>query len=324
MESEARALLGGIDEAGLGPLLGPLVVAGVLMEGPSGQNPWDLLDAGFCRKATSRKDRRIRVDDSKKVKTGKSGRAQLERSALCFLAARHGAIPSNLAELLRLDVHGAQEWWLDYPWYSDAADVPLPMWNEAPTLELELHQAERCLRRAEVSLRAVAFHSVHVMAFNRLIERHDNKSLAHFDASLPVIGINLDAQPSEQGPSQRRIVVDRHGGRAHYLPLLRRAWPQRGFEILEERKERSRYRVFRGAELIFSENAEAFAFPCAAASCLAKYVRELLIAQINAFFAARHPGLKETAGYYQDGRRFLGELGADAQGPWRAQLLRIR
>ena len=35
--------LAGVDEAGLGPILGPLVVAGVAMSGPEGKDPWQLL-----------------------------------------------------------------------------------------------------------------------------------------------------------------------------------------------------------------------------------------------------------------------------------------
>jgi hypothetical protein len=328
-ESE-RHLLGGIDEAGLGPLLGPLVVAGVLLEGEGGQSPWDRLEAGFCRKPRSRKDRRIRVDDSKRVKSGKRGHAQLERTALCFFQARHGFLPRNLEDMLERDAHASQRWWTQYPWYQDAAEVSLPRWNDPGTLELELHHAQRCLEQERISLQALVFHTVHVVAFNQLIERHDNKSLAHFDASLPVLRVCLDAAPSELpadpegAPMSRRVVIDRHGGREHYLQLLKRAWPARDFAILEERKERSRYRVGEETELLFSENAEELAFPVAAASCLAKYVRELLIERLNVFFAARHEGLEPTAGYYQDGRRFLEELGSDAVGPWRSLMRRNR
>jgi hypothetical protein len=40
----------------------------------------------------------------------------------------------------------------------------------------------------------------------------------------------------------------------------------------------------------------------------AKYLRELRMARLNAFFAERLPGLAPTAGYVQDGRRFLAEI----------------
>ncbi len=40
----------------------------------------------------------------------------------------------------------------------------------------------------------------------------------------------------------------------------------------------------------------------------AKYVRELFMEGLNDFFRAKIDGLRPTAGYYQDGRRFLGEV----------------
>ena len=48
----------------------------------------------------------------------------------------------------------------------------------------------------------------------------------------------------------------------------------------------------------------------ALASMLAKYTREALMKVFNAHFEARCPGLLPTAGYYEDGRRFLGDLAA--------------
>ena len=41
----------------------------------------------------------------------------------------------------------------------------------------------------------------------------------------------------------------------------------------------------------------------------AKYVRELFMQSLNEFFAARVEGLKPTAGYYTDGRRFVEDVG---------------
>ena len=41
----------------------------------------------------------------------------------------------------------------------------------------------------------------------------------------------------------------------------------------------------------------------------AKYVRELFMEAFNDFFAARRSGLRRTAGYTVDGRRFLADIG---------------
>ena len=49
--------------------------------------------------------------------------------------------------------------------------------------------------------------------------------------------------------------------------------------------------------------------PVALASMVCKYVRELMMGLLNAFWQERVEGLAATAGYYTDGRRFFGEIG---------------
>ena len=50
--------------------------------------------------------------------------------------------------------------------------------------------------------------------------------------------------------------------------------------------------------------------PAALSSMLAKYLRELSMRIWNRYWCARLPGLRPTAGYYTDGRRFLAEIEA--------------
>jgi hypothetical protein len=40
----------------------------------------------------------------------------------------------------------------------------------------------------------------------------------------------------------------------------------------------------------------------------AKYVRELLMERFNRFFTGRLPGVEPTAGYAEDGKRFLADI----------------
>ena len=58
----------------------------------------------------------------------------------------------------------------------------------------------------------------------------------------------------------------------------------------------------------------------------AKYTRELFMDAFNAYFAGRLDGLRPTAGYYEDGRRFLGEIEPliETLGIDRARLVRER
>ena len=46
----------------------------------------------------------------------------------------------------------------------------------------------------------------------------------------------------------------------------------------------------------------------ALASLISKYVRELLMESFNAYWSREVPGLRPTAGYYQDGLRFLKDI----------------
>ncbi len=50
----------------------------------------------------------------------------------------------------------------------------------------------------------------------------------------------------------------------------------------------------------------------AAASVVAKYLREACMAAFNRFWQGRRPDLKPTAGYPSDAKRFLAEIESDA------------
>ncbi len=318
--SKDRSTLCGVDEAGLGPLLGPLVVAGVAMSGPRGLCPWEALREAVRRKGGRREDRRIRIADSKRVKSGGRGLAELERTALALLGAVRGEIPETLGHLLS-PVLGDRDFEA-YPWYRNLSAVPLPRWTDGPSLRLDAHRFARALSASGVSLLAAPIHPVLVGSYNRLIGRLDNKSLALFAATLPVLRACLEV--GSRAGKETVIVLDRQGGRSRYAPLLRDAFPGVGLEVLEERSGHSAYRLGQGVELHFAERGEEKAFPTAAASCLAKYVRECLIERLNRFFQDRRPSLRATAGYWTDGRRFLDDLGPELSGRHRSLLVRCR
>lgn len=294
--------LAGVDEAGLGPILGPLVVAGAAMSGPAGVDPWTALEQHVCRdRATKGK---VRVADSKKVYQGPHGLERLENTVLTFWGAWKGELPRTLEELLvgfSVDLDRLRR----CPWYRDLA-LPLPLRADAGLVELQAHGLAKTLAREGLKLLHLAALPVDVDEFNDLIEETDNKSRAHFRAYARVI-----AELIELLPDGAHLVADRCGGIAHYMPALQRAFPEAKLEKIQERALVSSYSIrdaSRAVKITFAAGGEDRAFPTALGSCLAKYLRELMLQCLNRWFCARVEGLRPTAGYYTDGRRFLREV----------------
>jgi hypothetical protein len=60
--------------------------------------------------------------------------------------------------------------------------------------------------------------------------------------------------------------------------------------------------------LHFIVGADMKFLPVSLASMVSKFVRELLIENINGYFLSRCSDLKPTAGYWKDGLRFIKDL----------------
>jgi ribonuclease HII len=60
--------------------------------------------------------------------------------------------------------------------------------------------------------------------------------------------------------------------------------------------------------LHFVVGADQRFLPVSLASMVSKYLRELLVHNMNRYFAGFHSDLKPTAGYWKDGLRFIEDL----------------
>ena len=142
----------GIDEAGLGPLLGPLTLGwSAFRAPPGGIDLWRRLGR-VVTKDPKDDAKRIVVADSKRVfSRNPRGARRLETTALCFLAqldpegrapASAAQVLSNLPTTLRLPPEVLER----HPWYA-ALEERLPVHQEAGSLELRAHLLRRELER---------------------------------------------------------------------------------------------------------------------------------------------------------------------------------
>lgn len=308
----------GIDEAGYGPTLGPLVVSGVVFDVPvsvmkalkspaDGPDLWKLLKASICRKP-SKKDPRLAIADSKALhgRSAKTAGVQLlERAALTFLS-QAGASPTGLNSLLDAVSPTTRNELPGYPWYADD-DIRLPVEVSTDDLSIQRNSVERDLKATGVRFRGVFSEVLLEGGYNRLVEATRNKSNVLFMLTTRIIQRIADAAPSRP----LRIWVDRQGGRTTYLRPLMTAFPHAQLEEIEQSENRSSYRMTQPSApwmVRFCVKGEEHHLPIALASVYSKYLRELCMLKFNRYWARHVADLKPTAGYYKDAQRFLADI----------------
>jgi ribonuclease HII len=159
----------------------------------------------------------------------------------------------------------------------------------------------------EVELLDAGVRVVPEAELNRSFARTCNKSVTVWQVTEPI----LRRVWERFGAQGVHMVADRQGGRFHYHPLLEAAFPEATVELVRERPSLSEYTLSgrgrdpRRMRLAFAERAERRSFAVALGSCIAKYARETCMAAFNAYFAGFDPDLKPTAGYRNDGWRWL-------------------
>lgn len=327
-------LLAGIDEAGYGPLLGPLCVGlstWFVHDWSPGQpapDLWALLADVVAKKPRDAKHR-LPIADSKALKLPNDAAARhplthLERGVLVVLRSLNRPVDSDAALFADLGV-------VLSPHRSFAGPaIPLPIAGSPDALRITANLFARGLAAARcrpVDLRA---HAIAEPDFNDIVRHTKSKASTTLAAIqthlLHLLTHTLPAVQREHPDVTLRVVCDRLGGRAQYTDVIAAMLPGAEITTTGESERVSRYTVrHQGAEfgIGFETESEAAHLPVALASMTAKYVRELAMTRFNRYWSALVPDLKPTAGYWQDAKRWLKQAGPALSPADRAALIRI-
>ncbi len=313
----------GIDEAGYGPMLGPLCVARSSMSieqwspGEKAPDLWAILEQAVGKTKRDAKTR-IPVGDSKNLKLANSTVTKhplvhLERAVLAFLAARDGKHPTTDIQLFKALSAQLES----QPWY-DGDPIPLPLGTPAEMLGIDASHLRTTMQKQGVELIDIQVRVIDVTEFNEIYLNRRSKAAATESALLQ--HLQSIHSLSEQY-DHVRVICDRQSGRTRYLPLLSQVFA--GLDCLEESPRASRYAAGDQLGIVLTPKADDAYFPVALASMAAKLVRELAMMRLNRYWGTQKVNLKPTAGYVQDARRWLADMQGELSNEQRKAMVRL-
>ncbi|MFN3192571.1 MAG: hypothetical protein ACE361_18810 [Aureliella sp.] len=312
----------GADEAGYGPNLGPLVVAGTAWRVPESISErvfCEILSSTFGPRPLAANLLHVPLGDSKRLYKPKSSLKHLEAGIWALLPlhtdANFGAFTDGYVEV-RGDL---------LSWYGGAFEKQCPS-ALSPEQALALRKlATGFLNEHDIQLLGVQAIVIAEGFFNSEVERTGSKGQLLSSTTLKLVSklqsrYRVDAKNGSQLSCE--IFCDRQGGRRNYLPVMQEAMPDSWFQPAQSSRqadaigksaERISYEELDSRTRIhFTIGGDSFP-PAGLASMVAKYVREQLMWGYNDFWSQRIPGIKPTAGYPQDAKRFEAEVASEAR-----------
>jgi ribonuclease HII len=297
----------GLDEAGYGPMLGPLTI-GFSAFRREGTLDWSTLPDAVSD-APGQDGERLVVADSKKVFTrNPRGARRLEATALTFLHAA-GTPVRRSSDLLRSAPDGlapGPKVLAAHPWYRSLPEL-LPLHWRPEGLREHQERLAASLDAASAEVVAAGVAVIPAGSLNESFRRTDNKGATLWSYHSRVI-LHLFERFGEEGLD---FTCDRLGGRARYGRALSILVPFSSVRVLSESRQESRYLVTSGERRMrirFVQKGDTLSLPTALGSCFAKYARELVMGAFNDHFEAACPGVRPTAGYVTDARRWLEDM----------------
>lgn len=303
------AVLVGIDEAGFGPILGPLVVSSAtlsLHDNLLTSDLWRILTKSIANRRKNLAGRLL-ITDSKKAYNRSVGISHLERTVLTALRylGKEPTTPNELIEKLCPDCLARLG---DYPWYKDTQSNLLSFGAADRTIAAGVLADD--FASNGIDLKDIKSCCLDVAYYNKLVGAVKNKASVLFTATSQLI----QAAYNDFAGKNLHIIIDRQGGRMRYRKNLQRMFPDMNLSIVRESPVVSSYDLRTNSGVMrvhFVVSADQQYFPVSLASMVSKYLREVLIGCINRYFAGFIPHIKPTAGYWEDGLRFIEDLKAN-------------
>jgi hypothetical protein len=295
----------GMDEAGYGPNLGPLVLSAVAMQMPDPNVClWTQLAEGVRKAGGRGVDQRLFIDDSKAILKSSKGEERLEAGALALRPLTDADVSFHdfLAHVVPDDLRADQ---LAEPWSDPTRTIPV--WNPRESLG-ERHRSftDLCAKH-DIRIAPPFARMLSAERYNERLVYWDNKAsvlLEQFGLLLRAVVSMLD--------DETHIVADKLGGRHFYGPFLQELFPERLLRIIKETEDECLYELYDTEapllKIALRPKADAGSLPVAAASMLAKYLREVTMISFNDFWRKYSPTIKPTAGYPEDAKRFYAEI----------------
>lgn len=290
--ADGKRTLLGVDENGLGPLLGPLVVTAARARATEA-------GAAFAAKK-ARGARKTRLGDSKGLVA--FGESALGEAWARALARRDGADPASPEELFRrLSVRSHDE--LRAPCPRAHRDL---CFRDGDVFQADEDLVRTCTKDIEaLAKKGLELSSVRtVVVCNRRLNEAAARGISRFQVDLEAMeDLVLDAHEAAREPVM--ATLGRVGGYTFYSDKFRRlaAYP---FETVAEAPRASTYDFGPLGELSFAQDADASHLLVGLASLVGKWVRDVATARITSYLRAHDATLPDASGYHDPvTRRFV-------------------
>lgn len=263
----------GIDENGYGPLLGPLVVTGVLLTlyGADPTSASEIQTFSFP----------IPIRDSKELFRRSLSSYRLGESVVITILEVIGKRVPTLSALIRelsikpldLEDYGIQ-------------DVALPAFGGIVNKDLIDY-----FEKAGIHIDEIVVNVIMPDIFNKIVEDLGNKALIDFKAFMEV----------KEKLSASCYLMGKVGGTSHYGRFFEIFNIK--YEILKDSFSKSSYKLENGEYVHFILHADREYLPVTFAGIVGKYVRELIMLSLSRSLGF-NADIPYASGYYHDSKTF--------------------